>query len=199
MSDPRASSYRFRMIMLVVIGAIAALGSFWVLDVMQRGIEASTPKAKRTEPDYYVEQFNFVRMAKTGQARYHISGARMTHNPQDDSYEIKLPVVKSLSVNQPPMTIRAERALADPNTSKVQLYDKVVMDRPASATSERIHVTSDYLMVLPDEDVMKTHRPVEILFGNSTLQGVGMFANQTTREFRLGSQVRGTYQNKTPG
>lgn len=196
MTDPRTSSYRFRLGALLVLAAMLALGSFWMLDVVQRGLEVATPLVKRTEPDYYVEQFQFVRLARTGQARYHISGVRLIHNPVDDTYEIQQPLIKSVRLNQPPVTIRAERALADANTSKVQLFDKVQMDRPASGASQRVHLNSEYLLLLPDDDVMKTDRPVEIMLGKSVLRGIGMFANHATREFRLASSVRGSIPAK---
>ncbi len=197
MSDPRTSSYRLRLGMLLALVAILALGSFWLLDVMRRGMEDAGPMAKRSEPDYYVEQFNFVRMAKTGQVSYHISGVRMTHNPQDDSYEIQQPVIKSVSTSQPTTTVVAERGLADLNASQVQLFNAVQMDRPASTTSQHLHMTTDYLLVLPDEDVMKTHRPVEITAGKSILKGIGMLANQATREFSLKSNVHGVFPPNT--
>lgn len=193
MSDARASSYRLQLGMLLALVTMLALGSFWLLDVVRRGMDDSQPAAKRTEPDYYIEQFNFVRMAKTGQVRYHISGARMTHNPQDDSYDIQQPIIKSLSTTQPAMTVVAERGRADINLSQVQLFNEVKMNRPASATAQALHMTSDYLLVLPDEDVMKTHRPVRIAVGNSTLSGIGMFANNATRELKLAAQVNGTF------
>ena len=74
MKDRRASANRFQLWVTVAVVMALALGSFWLLDVIRRGMEDNTPVAKRTEPDYYVEQFNFVRLAKTGQARYHVSG-----------------------------------------------------------------------------------------------------------------------------
>ena len=198
MSDPRTSSYRFRLAALLVFAAISALGSFWMLDVVRRSMEDTMPSVKRTEPDYYVEKFHFVRAAKSGQARYYVSGMRMVHYPQNDFYEIQQPVLKSLRGDQPPMTIRAERALADPNTNQVQLFDKVQMDRPASGQTKPLHLSSEYLLVLPDDDVIKTDRPVEITFANSVLRGSGMFLNHATREFKLASHVHGIFPPAAP-
>jgi lipopolysaccharide export system protein LptC len=193
MRDPRTSANRFQLGMLLTVVTMLALGSFWLLDVMRRGMEQSAPLIKRTEPDYYVENFNFVKMTKSGQVRYHISGARLTHNPQDGSYEIFNPVVKSLSDTQPPTTIVAKRGMADANLEQVQLFDAVQMERPASPDAEAMRVTSEHMLVLPEEDVMRTDRPVKITVGEAILRGIGMFANQATREFRLASQVRGVF------
>lgn len=197
MKDRRATANRFQLGIALAVVVLLALGSFWLLDVMRRSTDGSTPLAKRTEPDYYVEHFNFVRMAKSGQARYHISGERLSHRPQDDSYEISRPVMKTLSEHRPTTTIVAERALANSDMSEVRLFDNVAMDRPASASSKHLRLTSDYMLVLPDDDVMKTDRPVELTSGLSVLNGTGMFANQATGVFTLASKVHGVLPPRT--
>ena len=135
-----------------------------------------------------------MRLSKTGLPRYNISGAKLTHYPQTDSYEIEKPLLKNFGTERPPLTLRAERALADPNDNKIQLYDNVQMDRPASSVSEFFHLKSDYLLVLPDDDVMQTDKAVDITLGTTHLTGVGMFANDATREFRLAGNVHGQFQ-----
>lgn len=198
MKDRRASANRFQLWAIVGIVMLLALGSFWLLDVIRRGMEDNTPAAKRTDPDYYVEHFNFVRLAKTGQALYHVSGERMVHYPQNDSFEIRRPVMKGLSDKRPTTTIIAERAVSNSDMSEVQLFDNVKMDRPASPDSQHLQLTSEYVMVLPDDDVMKTDRPVKIISGENILTGTGMFANNATGEFRLASQVHGTLPPRAP-
>jgi len=193
MNHQRASD-RFRLVALIAVATTLALGSLWLFDVMRRSIEAALPAIPRTEPDYTVENFNLVRLSKTGLPRYNISGAKLTHYPQTDSYEIEKPLLKNFGAERPPLTLRAERALADPNDNKIQLYDNVQMDRPASSVSEFFHLKSDYLLVLPDDDVMQTDKAVDITLGTTHLTGVGMFANDATREFRLAGNVHGQFQ-----
>ena len=197
MRDRRAAANRLQMGLILLLLVLLALGSFWLLDVMRRSTEGGVPAGQRTEPDYYVEHFNFVRLAKTGQTRYHVSGERMTHNPQDDSYEIARPVMKTLSDKRPTTTIVAERALSNGDMSQVRLFKNVKMDRPASAISKHLRLTSDYMLVLPDDDAMTTDRPVELISGTAVLYGTGMFANQATGEFSLASRVRGTFPPRT--
>ena len=193
MSGKRTAD-RFRLLVLISLATVLALGSFWVLEVMRRGIDDTLPAVTRSEPDYTVEKFSLVRISKTGQARYNIAGAKLTHYPQSDSYEIQQPLLKNFSAARPPMTLRAERAVADPGNNKIHLYDNVHMDRPVSSVSEHFHLTSEYLLLLPDDDVMQTDKAVDITFGTSRLTGVGMFANDATREFRLAGHVQGHYQ-----
>lgn len=192
------AAVRFRLSIVLALGAALALGSFWVLEVMHKSVNDSLPDLPRNEPDYYVEKFNMVRMSETGQAQYNISGMRLTHNPADDTAAIKLPVVNNLSRDRPPMTSVAERAMVDRNNSKIHMYDNVNIDRPATAASEHFHLKSDYLLILPDDDVMQTDGPVEITLGRSKLTGTGMLANNATRQLRLTSNVHATYQPPAP-
>lgn len=193
MNGPR-SVWRFRIFTILALMIALALGSFWLLEVMRRAINDVTPKAARTEPDFYVENFNYVKLSPSGQAQYHFSGARLTHNPQDDSYDIQQPVVSNISPDRAPMTMRSERAHVNSDNSEVRMYENVHIDRPASAQSSHLHITSDYMLLLPDDEIMKTDKAVVITLDQSRLTGVGMFANNATREFSLASNVHGTYQ-----
>lgn len=193
MKDQRSSD-RLRLAMIVALAIAMALGSFWILQVIRKGLNESMPNMPRNEPDYYVEKFRFVRMTNTGQVHYAVSGARLTHNPQDSSFEIRQPIITSLTENQPPITARADRAVSEQSNSKVHLYDNVIVDRPASSTTEHFKFTSDYMLALPDDDVVQTDKPVEIALGTSTLTGTGMYLNNATREFKLMSKVHGIYQ-----
>jgi lipopolysaccharide export system protein LptC len=171
------------------------LGSFWVLEVMRRSSGDFVPKEVRTEPDFYVENFSYIKLSKTSNARYHISGTKLTHNPVDDSYDIQMPVINNDGDGvEAPVTVRAQRARIDNDNTRVHLYENVQMDRPASRRSEPLQVRSEYMLVLPEDDVVQTDKPVEITMGQSILNGIGMFANNATRELRLSSNVHGTYQ-----
>lgn len=188
------SSKGFRVAILLTITAALALGSFWLLEVMRRSVTDSAPAAASNEPDYYVENFNFVKMSLTGEPQYNIVGQRMDHHPADDSHSITKPVVTNLSKERTPMTASSQTAKLDRINSKVHMYKDVQLDRPATPTNEHFHLASEYLLILPDEDIMKTDKPVVITLGNSILKGTGMVANNATGELTLSSNVNATYK-----
>jgi lipopolysaccharide export system protein LptC len=188
---------RFGMLPLLMLALVLALGSFWLLEIMRKSDQEAGPSVARVEPDYYVENFNFVRLSATGEAQYNISGKRMVHNPADDTHTVDLPVINSLSRERPPMTVRADRAWIEPDGSKVHLYDQVRLDRPKTPTSDLFHMESDYLLVLPNEDIMRTDKPVRMTLGESHLDGTGMVANNATGELQLASQVHATLPPRT--
>jgi lipopolysaccharide export system protein LptC len=197
MSSGRAAR-RFNLIVLISLCGALALGSFWVLEVMRRSMDSDTQRPPRTEPDYYIDNFNFVRMSPTGEAQYDISGKRLTHYPGDDTNAVVLPVVHSLAADRPAMSATSKRATVDQNNSKIHMYEDVQMDRPATPTSDHFHLTSEYLLLLPDEDIVKTDQPVDITLGTAKLIGTGMIANNATRELHLDSKVHATYQAAKP-
>jgi lipopolysaccharide export system protein LptC len=179
------SVYRFRLWTVLALAVTLALGSFWASQVMQKKLEDALPDAPRSAPDYYVEKFNLVKMSVTGEARYTISGARLTHQPMDDSHMIELPVIHSLGSDRAPMTMRADRARVEENNSKVHMLGNVTADRPASPKSQSFHLDTQYLLVLPDDDVMRSDQLVHVRMGQSTMAGVGMIANNATRQLEI--------------
>lgn len=188
------STYRFRFMLLLLLFVVLALGSFWLLQIMHKDTDDMLPKPARTEPDYYVEHFNYVQMSPTGQPRYNISGERLTHNPLDDTFDVQKPLVHSLDKEKPPMNLRAERGKVEDNNSKIHLYGDVNADRPRTPMADSFQLKSDYLLLLPDDDIMQSDKPVEITLGRSILNGTGMIFNNATRELKLLSKVHGVYR-----
>lgn len=188
----RRAGQRYRLLLLVLLGILLALGSFWLLQLMQKG-GGDAPAERNNQTDYYIEKFNYVRMSAAGEARYNVTGTRMVHRPLDDTYEITLPVIHSLSEGRPPLMTRAERAIATPDSSQIQMIGNVEADRPASPVTDHFHLSSDYVLILPDDDVMKTDKPVALTLGSARLTGTDMYVNNATREFRLAQRVHGVY------
>ncbi|QBE67209.1 LPS export ABC transporter periplasmic protein LptC [Pseudoduganella lutea] len=170
----------------MVLALLGALGSFWLLELMNRAGGEMEAGIKVDEPDYIVERFSFVRMSETGQPSYIISGDKLTHRPSDDSSEIDKPVVRSISGDKPPMDIRAEHARVDEDNTRVTLTKNVNIHRTASPAAREMHLATELLTIYPDEDRMETDRPVRMQSGGATATGVGMKANNATRQLQLG-------------
>lgn len=193
MTTAKHSISRFGIVTLLVLTTVLVLVSFWVLEVMRRSAEDDGPQTKRIDPDYFVETFTFLRLSQAGGARYSVSGKRLEHNPVDDTHHIDLPEVNSFSDERPPVKSTAQRGIVTADNSKVHLYDDVHVDRPAAGPSKHFHLSSDYLLVLVDEDIVRTDKPVEITLGKSVLRGTGMVANNATRQLQLGNAVQATF------
>lgn len=183
----KRTAHRWPLIGLLLGGTFLALGSFWLTQVLHDP-ETDGGPAKSSEPDYIVENFSYVRMSPLGQPRYVISGARMAHRPDLDVSDIDRPVMLSLTTDRPHTTITANTAKVLHAQNQVDMMGNVVVQRPAGPASQALHIHSEALTALPDDDIVKTNLPVEILLGAASLKGVGMVANNATQTLHVASQ-----------
>ena len=145
-----------------------------------------------------IEGFRYVKVARDGSAEYVIEGDRLAHDPISDDSLITRARLQSYAPDRAPMTLSSDRARINGDHSEFHLIDNVRLDRPRTRGEEALTVESDYMVVLPDEDLVKTERAVHARIGNSTLEGVGMEADNKKRQLTLQSRVHATYQMKSP-
>lgn len=60
-SGERAAQ-RLRLGVILVVLIALALGSFWVLQTLRRNSDQTPVERPRGKPDYYLENFNYVKM-----------------------------------------------------------------------------------------------------------------------------------------
>jgi lipopolysaccharide export system protein LptC len=188
---------KLRLWLLVFLMGLASLASYWVLELIRSQPNGGSKANARAQPDYFIENFNYIKMLPDGQGKYRLVGAKLTHYPSDDHAddhaEIALPVITSLDPTQPRTTLHSERAvvknLAHRAETEVAFYDNVVLNRPQTAKTEHIQLTTDYLLAYPDKNTAQTNLPVEIIAGSTVTTGVGMTANNTTQEMEILSNV----------
>lgn len=193
----KRTAHRWRLLALMLTAVFCAFGSFWLVQVMQG--EDNTPGGSAgNEPDYIIDNFSWVRMSENGKPRYVISGERLTHRPADNTALVDKPIVQSLTVEHPPMTMTAERALVSQNQNQIDLTGNVDIKRPAGAKSEPLRIRTEALTVLPDEDIVKTDKAIEMQLGASSVTGVGMLANNATQQVHLGGRGQIIYPPRAP-
>jgi lipopolysaccharide export system protein LptC len=188
----KRTAHRGRLLAVMLTGVFFAFGSFWLLQVMQ-GDQSGGPNINvGNEPDYIIDNFSFVRMTEAGQPRYVISGERLTHHPADNTSDVEQPVVQSMTVEHPRMTMTAERAHINQNQSQIDLAGHVDIRRPGAAArpgmaaSQPLHIRTEALTLLTDEEIAKTDKPVQITLGAASMNGVGMTVNNATQQMQAG-------------
>ena len=177
----RRSAHRWRSGIVLIAGAVVALASFWLVQVINRGDFARGVDVPKTEPDYIVENFSFVRMTPEGKPRYIVSGDKLTHRPEGDISDVDKPVVQNLSPVQQPMTMNAERGRVDHTNNVVDLMGRVDIERAASPTAKRMTIKTEQLTVFPDEDRMTSSQAVVMTLGDTSISGVGMQADNAAQ------------------
>ena len=180
------------LLTLAFVGLLAAT-SFWALEVARRSGEDTTVTTSRAAPDYYVEQFNFVKITANGKTDYAISGEKLIHHPHDNSSTIIRPFFKSYTEPESPLTLHAQRATINSDRSQLHLYEAVKMDKPQTHKSGALSVESEHMLVLPNTDIIKTPSPAVIKLGGATLAGTGIVVDNHQHQLTLHSRVSGHY------
>jgi lipopolysaccharide export system protein LptC len=171
----------------VVLGACLALalGSFYIVQLMNVQDMEMMSDAHKGEPDYIVENFSAVRMSPDGTPRYIISGAKLSHLPLDDSSTVEAPALQSMAPGKPPMYLNSKAARLDHVNNTVELLGNVDIRRAGSPTAKPMTIRTEALTVLVDEDQMQTSLPVEMTSGATVVRGLGMSANNATRQVKI--------------
>jgi lipopolysaccharide export system protein LptC len=184
----KRTAHRWPLLITITVGVFLAFGTFWLADVMQRTDEQLDAQAAGNEPDYIIEKFSFVRMTPDGKPRYLLYGDKLMHRPLGDVSDVSAPLLQNMAPGQAPMTIKAQSARILHQQKQVDLQGKVEISRPGSDTARALHMRTEALTVFPDEERMQTSARVDMALGASTISGVGMQANNATRQLAFSSR-----------
>nr|WP_315397785.1 LPS export ABC transporter periplasmic protein LptC [uncultured Duganella sp.] len=194
----KRTAHRWQLTLTMLIGVFVAVGSFWLVQLVNQSGQDQQADQFLNEPDYIIDRFSLVRMTKEGKPAYIISGDKLTHRPIDDSSDIDKPFLNSLAGNQPPMTIHADTARVDQNNTRITLNGNVDVVRPATPKAEALRLQTSTMTVYPDEERMETAAPVQMKLGASTSSGTGLKTNNATRQLQLGGRGTITLPPKAP-
>lgn len=175
-------AHRWRLGAVFGVCLALALGSFYIVQLMNVADMEALSDAQRAEPDYIVENFSGVRMDPGGRPRYIIAGDKLSHLPLTDSSTVERPLVQSLAPGKPPMFIRSRTAQLDHVNNTVELVGNVDVRRAGSETAKPMTMKTEALTIFADTDQMETKLPVEMTTGATVVRGVGMSANNATRK-----------------
>lgn len=195
---------RFRTWLAVILVAVLALASFWILELMRRNdTDGNSRSSARSEPDYYVEKFSFIRLPNNGQVNYHITGDKLSHHPLNDDFEIQQPRINSFDADKVPLNIRADRAVVEQKNlqitpsrknDQIHLQGNVQAERPETSSSKYMRLESEYLLLLPNENKMKTDLAVNLITNSAEINAIGMIADNETQQIQLLSKVRASFK-----
>ncbi len=184
---------RVPALLTLTLVLLLAGGSYWMLEVARRSNDNPTSRAPRTEPDYIIDQFRYVVVARDGKAEYVVEGERLLHDPVTDASHVDRPHVRSYAPDRAPMTLRSKTARINRDHSEIRLHDEVHLERPQARDDEPLSVDSSFMLVLPEQDIVKTDSAVRARLGDSVVNGIGMVADNQQRSLTLNGPVSATF------
>lgn len=175
---------------LLLAGMLAAL-TLWLDQFVQVTVDVVGPS--RHDPDYIVERLTGVAMGKSGAASYTLSASKMVHYPDDDSTLLTAPKFISYARSIAPVTVTSSEGVVSAKGDHVYFQDNVRVTRAAYKGYSELVMLTSFLHVIPDHNIAKTDRPVEIIDELTRVTAVGLELNSETQVIKLFSKVRGTY------
>ena len=178
------------MLTLVLLALLAAL-TYW-LDRAVQSPTLSREKLLVHEPDFLVDKLLSTRMDLNGRVRDSLQAARMVHYPDDDSTELELPRFMIYG-QRAPLRVTARQGLVSSNGGNVYFRGDVRATRSASEYNSELVVMTDYLHLMPDDNIAKTDQPVTIRDATMTIDAGSMELNHETRVLKLSGGVKSVY------
>lgn len=180
---------------LLLLALLAAL-TFWIDRTV--GPPAPTPDGTtRHDPDFMADKIFAIRMTPDGQIKHTLFAEKMIHYPDDDTTHLASPVFISHATANSPVTIMAKQGLVSSEGENVYFMDNVRAVRAPYDNKSELVVRTNYLHIVPDDNIAKTDQPVTISDANIVVDAIGLELNNETRILKLHSRVRGIYeQNK---
>ena len=175
----------FPLVLLILLATL----TFW----LDRAVQPPAPArdgSSRHDPDYVVENFSATRMGLDGAPRYTLSAKKMLHYPDDDTTHLEQPRFVNTEPAKPALRAKADQAKLSSNGEDIYLTGNVVVLREAGDGRDRTTMTTSYLHIIPDEDIIKTDKAATITGEKSVINTVGMVVNNRARIMQLLSRVR---------
>jgi lipopolysaccharide export system protein LptC len=180
---------------LIVLALLAGL-SFWLKKSVELP-EAARDGKFRHDPDAIAENFEVRVFDDQGRLQQRLRAPFMQHFPDDDSSELKTPLLERFRPDAPALAISSDEALVSSKGEVVNLRNNVVARRAATADRPELIARMPDLTVRPDDGLAWTASPVEITEAQSWLRGVGMQIDNNLSTFVLQSRVTGLlYQRR---
>ena len=143
--------------------------------------------------DAIAENIVARRFDDAGHVKYRLIAPYLVHFSDDDSSELRDPLLVNYRPAAAPVEVRARHARVTAKGETVYMWDDVSVTRTATPERPAMVGRMPDLTAQPDAGFAFTSSPVEITEGKSWIKGVGARIDNNTSTFVLQSQVTGLY------
>jgi lipopolysaccharide export system protein LptC len=178
---------------LALLSMLAVL-TFWINKSVQPPA-AKLDGSSRHDPDYIMSNFVTTQTDSNGDLYYKLAAVEMKHFPDDDSTDLQRPRYTQFAIGKPYTQVESLRGYVSSNGEEVQLVDNVIVTRQAFADKGEMTVETDYLKILPKQELASTESPVVIRQAPKTvIYATGMVYEKKNRTVTLLHNVRAHYE-----
>ncbi|MDX2422746.1 MAG: LPS export ABC transporter periplasmic protein LptC [Amphritea sp.] len=150
------------------------------------------PNPAYQQSDYYIVNGRIRDFAPNGALQQQLSSTQLEHQPALQQILVTNPEMLIYNAQQPTRKVSSLRGIISDNDDKVVLEGEVLFqDSPDPAEANTLRTES--LVLLPQENIAKTDKPVTISSPSGTTSSVGMTIDTDSGILNLLSDVNGVY------
>ena len=178
-----------RTIILIIILASAALGSWYIA----RDKQAGDDNAVAVDPShrgYYLKSARFLGTGEDGSLLYEIEAANAVQEAKDriEFTEVRIRYSPQSDV---PWVVHADEATLREGSPRIALRGHVRALGNSGDDENETEIRTQYLELDPERFVAETDERVQIRIGARSLTATGMLASLNENKVELKSNVRG--------
>ena len=169
------------LIALMMLLALVGI-TWWAADYAERAFPVEQEIAVSEEPDTWSGPFIMLQSDEKGVPVTRLDGTQLRHYPHDGSYQIDQPELISQRPDSPRVIASSDIAYAYNDITLVHMVGNAHAHRFETPQNSALDITSEKLIVHPEEDIIETDQPAVVIQGDSRLIGDGMKYNNNTRK-----------------
>ncbi|HEY2627510.1 MAG TPA: LPS export ABC transporter periplasmic protein LptC [Usitatibacter sp.] len=176
---------------LAALGLLVGL-TLWLNRLVQEP-PARADGSLRHDPDLIVDDFNAKKLGEDGNVLYTLAAKKMVHYPDDDTSLLETVTLEAFEPGQPKMTLTANGGRIENKGERVWAEGNVVIVRDADpkAKTESARLTTDKMLVLPDDGIARGTDPVTVDSVSTHTTATAFELNNRTRTLKA-ENVRST-------
>ena len=180
---------------VLLLGGLAAL-SYW-LDAQVQPPAPRRDGSARHDPDLFVEGVRVIKLDADGHPLQMLSARRAEHFPDDQTTDFSDVTLAETRQGKPPVRITANMATLTGDRENVYFKGQVRAVREAmpatakEAASGPLTLTTEYLHVMPNQEIVRTDKAVTITDPRGIINATGMEADSKAKTINFKSGVSG--------
>jgi len=186
----------------LLLMALLASGTWWLVKNTPLLGEPGEPVPPRHVPDYRMANFEIQRIGADGRLNVQIAGAELRHYPDTDTLEIDDVRLRAVAPDGSLAIAVAKRALSNGDGSDLQLLGDVRLRRLPPGSGENgpalLEVRGEFLQALSNSEVLRSHLPVTIRQGSTTLNTSNFEYRHLSGKLSFTSKAQGQIVSRVP-
>tara|TARA_B100001250_G_scaffold182322_1_gene156880 strand:+ start:764 stop:1336 length:573 start_codon:yes stop_codon:yes gene_type:complete len=185
------SRWKLAFTLIIVAGL-----SYWLLDMLIIDDKEALAKLAH-HPDYYMENFNTLKMNKEGTPKNHLSASYMAHYPDDNTTELDYPELKIFRENKLPINVRADKGWVTSSNEVILLTGNVHLYQLNDSGEMSLELMTKDARILIDKKYAETNKPATLISKNSTTNSTGMRIYLEEQRMEFLNNVQTTIETNT--